>query len=100
MAIGLLPGDRGGDTEPKPIGATPPRTTPRPPDADPWDRWREAAPVVWETWWTSGDERVCPICGPLAGIEFRGGEGPAPPLHANCRCRREVSRVEWILRDT
>jgi len=90
--IGWDPGDGGGV-------ADPPRAEPHPdlPD-DPWERWREAYPVIWETWRTSGDERVCPICGPLAGVEYRAGEGPTPPLHANCRCTRETTRVEWLLR--
>ena len=54
--------------------------------------------MIWEAWQTSGDERVCPICGPLAGQEFRSGEGPAPPLHVNCRCARITTRIEWLLR--
>lgn len=40
-------------------------------------------------WHTSGDEKVCPICGPLSGQpedvwqdEFPDG----PPAHVNCRC--------------
>ena len=93
MLIGWLPGDEG--------GGRPPAIDPRPPapiDDDPWDQWREADAVIWHVWRTSGDERVCPVCGPLAGIEFRSDAGPVPPLHGNCRCRREVSRVEWVLR--
>jgi hypothetical protein len=97
MPIGWLPGDGGGATP-----ARPPQVGPRPPDPQPddaWDRWREAVPLIWERWQTRGDERVCPICGPLAGMEFPGGAGPTPPLHPNCRCQREVSRVEWVMRE-
>jgi hypothetical protein len=93
MPIGWDPGDGGGVIDP-------PRAELQPPDPrdDSWERWREAYPVIWETWRTSGDERVCPICGPLAGLEFKAGDGPMPPLHTNCRCTRETTRVEWVLR--
>lgn len=45
-------------------------------------------------WMTGRDERVCPACGPLHGVEVvLGGTwetalGPVdgPPLHPNCRC--------------
>lgn len=106
MAIGLLPGDRGGGRRPReeprpPLGeprspALPPRS--HDPGEEAWERWREAYPVVFEVWRTSGDERVCPVCGPLAGLEYEAGAGPLPPLHGNCRCVREASRVEWRLR--
>ena len=86
--IGWDPGDGGGVVDP-------PAPDPR---DDPWERWREAFPVIWEVWRTRGDERVCPICGPLAGREFQAGAGPMPPLHTNCRCTRETTRVEWVLR--
>ena len=91
--IGWDPGDGGGVINPPPL-------EPHPPDSreDAWERWREAYPVIWETWRTSGDERVCPVCGPLAGLEYQAGAGPMPPLHANCRCIRETARVEWVLR--
>lgn len=91
MAIGSVPEGRGGRR---------PREDPRPPDPvdDPWERWREAYPVIFEVWRTNEDERVCPICGPFAGLEFQAGDGPTPPLHANCRCVRETRRVEWRLR--
>ena len=83
-------------------GGRRPREEPRPPIrgpvVDPWERWREAYPVIYEVWQTSGDERVCPVCGPLAGREYEVGIGPMPPLHHGCRCVRETSRVEWRLR--
>jgi hypothetical protein len=97
MPIGWDPGDGGGGGQPP----RPPATEPRPPDPepdDPWDRWREAVPVIWEMWRTNGDERVCPICGPLSGLEYQTGHGPTPPLHPNCRCIRETSRIELLLR--
>jgi hypothetical protein len=104
MPVGWLPGDGGdGGRRPPSPPPRPPRVPPRAPDTpleEPWDRWREAIPVIWQVWRTNGDERVCPICGPLAGLEFLAGEGPQPPLHPNCRCEREVSRVEWVLRET
>lgn len=99
MPIGFDPGERGDrlpGTAPRPPVPDPRR--PDPPEDDPWERWREAYPVIWEIWRTSGDERVCPVCGPLAGREYRAGEGPEPPLHGNCRCVRIASRVEWLLR--
>lgn len=100
MPIGWLPGDGDDDRGSR----RPPRSPdPRPPGPEPdrddgWERWREAYPVIFEIWRTTADERVCPVCGPLAGLEFRAGEGPQPPLHLNCRCQRVQSRVEWRLR--
>lgn len=55
-------------------------------------------PVVHERWMTGADERVCPECGPLHGLTWPEGEGPAPPLHVNCRCRRERAFIEWRTR--
>ena len=103
MPFGLLPGDGPGDTRLPPDGPEPLRPDP-PPDhlgperEDAWERWREAYPVIFEIWRTTADERVCPICGPLAGLEFQAGHGPQPPLHHNCRCQRVTTRVEWRLR--
>lgn len=39
-------------------------------------------------WNTSGDERVCDICGPLDGVPERdwGLHSDGPPAHPNCRC--------------
>jgi len=42
-------------------------------------------------WATRGDERVCPICGPLEGRIYRKGQFLPPlPAHANCRCGWEL----------
>ena len=54
--------------------------------------------AVYEIFWTRFDERVCPVCGPLHGTEYRQGQGPHPPLHANCRCHRAYNRRECIAR--
>jgi len=42
-------------------------------------------------WFTDNDDRVCPECGPLHGVEVEVGEDfpggyDAPPVHPNCRC--------------
>lgn len=55
-------------------------------------------PVRWERWVTGADERVCPECGPLHGRAWPEGEGDVPPLHVNCRCRREHAFTEWHTR--
>ncbi len=34
------------------------------------------------------DERVCGRCAALSGNVYRLGQGPQPPLHLFCRCRR------------
>jgi len=64
------------------------------------DRWRDEAIEDWNTisagitrvrWATRGDERVCPICGPLEGRIYRKGQFLPPlPAHANCRCGWEL----------
>jgi len=54
--------------------------------------------VVWTAWRTAADERVCPVCGPLAGQEWLADTGPQPPAHANCRCQRVFSRAEYRVR--
>jgi hypothetical protein len=54
--------------------------------------------VLWDAWYTQADERVCPECGPLHGQWFRQGEGPQPPLHADCRCFRQFVREECVTR--
>jgi predicted nucleic acid-binding Zn ribbon protein len=60
---------------------------------------RVAIPTLWTRWETSGDDRVCPICGPYAGRVWRADEGPQPPLHPNCRCQRVDAFVTWQLRE-
>lgn len=38
-------------------------------------------------WLTAGDDRVCPICGPLDGKVFTvASRHERPPIHPNCRC--------------
>lgn len=52
----------------------------------------ELAGIEVYKWYTAEDERVCALCGPLHGTEFRIGEGPkgshfpGPPRHPRCRC--------------
>lgn len=55
------------------------------------------AVIIYERWHTRDDGRVCARCAALHGQEFRLGEGPQPPLHPSCRCRRRRSRVEHII---
>ena len=61
---------------------------------------RELVPEVWTRWATREDERVCPECGPLDGLVWPDGEGPAPPLHVNCRCARVHAFTRWRVRAT
>jgi len=56
-------------------------------------------PIRIERWETAGDERTCPECAPLHGATWRTGEGPHPPVHVNCRCRRVHARTEWRRRE-
>ena len=56
-------------------------------------------PIRIERWVTAGDERTCPECAPLHGHTWREGAGPTPPLHVNCRCRREHALTEWQRRE-
>ena len=48
--------------------------------------------VIWFEIWLA-QEGACPVCAPLDGSVFRAGEGPEPPLHRHCRCRRVP--VSW-----
>lgn len=59
--------------------------------------WRESGVVDGKRWQTAVDDRVCPICQPLQGMEVgldengftteAGGIGlEAPPAHVRCRC--------------
>lgn len=58
--------------------------------------WKATGMVGGNRWNTATDEKVCPVCGPLDGVEVGindgftpsgPGEGPtAPPLHPRCRC--------------
>ena len=54
----------------------------------------QSAGINYVRWVTMGDERVCPICGPLEGRVYRKGQFLPPlPAHQNCRCRFELIRV-------
>ena len=73
--------------------------------------WKEAvrqgvvpASEVKRFWVVSADERLCPTCAPVPGLNENGVEldglfttpnGPAlhPPLHPNCRCTTWTRRV-------
>jgi hypothetical protein len=55
-------------------------------------------PIVWTSWHTTEDERVCPECGPLDGLTWEATDGPMPPLHVNCRCTRVYAFTEYRVR--
>jgi hypothetical protein len=42
----------------------------------------------WEA--NNGDKPSCKRCAALNGKRFFQGEGPQPPLHRDCQCRRRV----------
>lgn len=59
--------------------------------------WKASGTVSMNKWMTAQDERVCPICRPLAGMKVQLGENgfttekgglgiTGPPAHINCRC--------------
>ncbi len=57
-------------------------------------------------WVTAHDERLCPLCAPLDGVEVEGLDTPfpnsavlMPPLHPSCRCRGVVRVGEARLRE-
>ena len=52
-------------------------------------------PVTVEVNTVRTDGRACPECGPYDGSLWDEGEGPQPPLHPNCRCRRSPHHTEW-----
>lgn len=69
------------------------------------ESWREAkgdgllsAEAVKE-WIVTPDEKLCPICAPLDGVqvpldedfETENGSLPGPPAHPNCRCAQAVT---------
>ena len=56
--------------------------------------------TVISRWETAGDERTCPVCAPLHGRIFRNDDGPVPPLHRSCRCRRVNAGMEITTRET
>ena len=82
-------------------------------DNEVWSVREQAKQIVWlygvETgaissqatrrWQTAKDERVCPTCGPMNGVEVliterfdvKGyGKTWAPPLHPSCRCELKI----------
>lgn len=89
----LDPGTPGGDPDPPPDDpGPPPESGPAEPPQDPGPPPESEPPdpvkVTIERWVTEHDGKVCPICGPLDGTEWDAGDGPYPPAHINCRCRR------------
>jgi len=52
--------------------------------------------VVWEVWVSASDDRVCTECAARAGLLFRRGRGPQPPLHPTCRCSRAPAFVQVV----
>ena len=44
-------------------------------------------------WVTAGDERTCPKCGPLDGIEYLIDQAPPLPRHPACRCLVMAARA-------
>lgn len=59
---------------------------------------RDLVPTIWTRWETAFAERVCPVCASYAGHAWPGGEGPQPPLHPRCRCRRRFAFITWSVR--
>lgn len=68
------------------------------------EAWRQAqktgllGPGAVKEWITTPDERLCPVCQPMDGVQvplgepFRTGNGPlqGPPAHPRCRCAHSV----------
>lgn len=52
--------------------------------------------VIWERWWTASTEHTCATCAALHGSLFRRGEGPQPPIHLNCHCKRRYDHTEIV----
>lgn len=60
--------------------------------------WENTGYVDEMVWQTAEDERVCPICSPLAGTHIGIGDKDAiPPAHVHCRCfLKPVVSVEAV----
>lgn len=52
--------------------------------------------IVWEMWVSASDERVCAACAARNGQLYRQGEGPHPPVHPFCRCKRVPAFVQTV----
>lgn len=48
--------------------------------------WQASGVVEGMVWMTTEDDRVCEICGPLAGQELPIDSEEIPPAHVRCRC--------------
>ena len=110
MPIGFTGGDGGGAKPgPKataPVFSQPVKTAPVV-SAPVWPSVRDVAqetvaavvaaliPVTVEVYTVRADGRACPECGPYDDSLWDEGEGPQPPLHPNCRCRRLPHHTEW-----
>lgn len=46
-------------------------------------------------WITAGDNKVCMLCLPLHGRQFKLGDGPPTPRHPKCRCCRCPVSISW-----
>ena len=57
--------------------------------------WQSTGLVEKAIWMTVQDERVCPICEPMDGVEIDLGSGP--PAHSNCRCFTQPVVSEELL---
>jgi SPP1 gp7 family putative phage head morphogenesis protein len=69
------------------------------------EAWRQAAEQglldtarTRRIWITAHDERVCPVCQPLNGVQVRLGEPftggiDAPPAHPRCRCSVGIKTI-------
>ncbi len=110
MPIGFTGGDGGGGRGPKsarPVLSQPVKTSPAVVAVPDWPAVRDVArevvaavvaaliPVTVEVYTVRMDGRACPECGPYDGSLWDEGDGPQPPLHPNCRCRRLPHHVEW-----
>jgi hypothetical protein len=72
------------------------------------ESWRQAqrdgllGPHAVKEWITTPDERLCPLCAPMDGVQvrlkepFQTPEGPVqgPPLHPQCRCAQAVTEPD------
>lgn len=51
--------------------------------------------VIVEVWISVLSPETCDRCRELHGREFDQGQGPQPPLHNHCHCRRQFSRIRY-----